>query len=120
MYLRDKMRYKLRSSSKTRADDSGNAGNGATTSEDCSPPKVPRLQHRRRKKTTHQHGGAKAGSDSDVGGSNGRREDDEAASNCSIVDLPQELVLYVCTYLDSQSLLSFLQTSKWFHSMLSQ
>ena len=45
-------------------------------------------------------------------------EDCQFVSNTSMTDLPQELVLHLCHYLDSRSLLAFLQTSKWLYHML--
>ena len=125
------MRYKLRSSSKStsssslHASDEVNAVQEATsgghnaeqsTSDECSPPKRPRLQHRRRKKLQQQQ----QQQQHQIASNNAQEEEISRLSACKITDLPQELVLHIGVFLDSRSLLALLRTSKWFYAMLGE
>lgn len=41
-----------------------------------------------------------------------------APSRCAITDIPQEVILYIAQFLDSNSLLALFQSCRWFHGLL--
>ncbi len=92
---------------------------GAT--EDVSPAKKPRLLHRRRKKSAHLHKGGLEGGHLAAAGDareGEEEEEEEFKSDRCLLDMPQEIILHIGTFLDSESLLSLLRTCKWMQDML--
>lgn len=69
-----------------------------------TPPKRQRIV-RRRMKSTHNKQMSSASASVTL-------------SKCTITDIPQEVILYIAQFLDSNSLLSLFQSCRWFHSLL--
>ncbi len=93
------------------------------TGDDCSPPKKPRLPHRRRKKSAHHHGKGSLECAGELGaGDAAAREGEEAReefrSDRCLMDMPQEIILHIGGFLDSESLLAMLRTCKWMYGLL--